>query len=86
MVNVVWYDGVDAYVSKFILEYDSENNLKDESMNALLHDLEGNGEVLKVDALYPVNFTNIVAMEKSGTDEQKVAVQRFRRMFFGEDE
>lgn len=86
MTNVVWYDGVNAYVSKFILEYDMENNLKDESLKALRYYLEGNGELLKVDSLYPVNFTNIVSMEKNGTDEQKVAVQRFRRMFFDEDE
>lgn len=86
MCNVVWYDGIDAFVSKFILEFDSENSLKEESLKAVQYDLEGNGELLKVDSLYPVNFTNIVAMEKNGTDEQKVAVQRFRRMFFGEDE
>ena len=86
MCNVVWYDGIDAFVSKFILEFDMENNLKKESLKRLEQDLEGNGELLKVDSLYPVNFSNIVAMEKNGSDEQKIAVQRFKRMFFGEQE
>lgn len=95
VVNVVWYDGVGAYVSKFILQI--ERVLRDgyvhleptsESKHRLEDYLTGNGEVLKYDALYEVDLDNIVAFknyEKSDLRSEKelfAAYDRFKRMWF----
>jgi len=94
MTNVVWYDGSDAYVSKFILKQkrtdDGANDtVTEESEDRVRQYLgEGNGEVLKIDVLYGLSFDSIVALkdyEKSGYKsevEQFAAYERFKEIWF----
>lgn len=60
--NVVWYDGVDAYVSKFILKSNPEQAQGDlqDYWNRNGYD----GEVLKLDYLYSVNLENIFSFKR----------------------
>ena len=76
MCNVVWYDGANAYVSKFVLPSDEKV-----ARNETVKYLSGNGEVLKIDYLYPVDLDNIVAL-KNGDPEQMTTYERFKTMFF----
>lgn len=91
MCNVVWYDGQDAYVSKFVLKADEINDvvgITEESDRKVRSYISGNGEVLKVDLLYPVDFDNIVALksyENSHLEseiELYAAYDRFKHMWF----
>ena len=81
MCNVVWYDGVDAYVSKFVLRCD-ENGVTQESEGLVGQYLNGNGEVLKIDRLYPVTLENIVALKDSKEEQQQWAYNRFNEFYF----
>lgn len=88
MCNVVWYNGSDAYVSKFILKATGEG-VTEESKKLLDQCIEeGNGEVLKIDPLYYVDFDNIVALktyEDSNSEYERSlynAYERFKEMWF----
>ena len=83
LFNVVWYDccSSSAYVSKFILSQ-NHGDISEETVNHLVEYLEGNGELLKVDYLYPLSFDNIIAMETSDDVEKKIIVDRFKYMYF----
>ena len=81
MCNVVWYDGCDAFVSKFILKCDL-GGITEESEGLLRQELNGNGELLKVDKLYPVDFDNIVALKDTEQPELQEAYNRFKDMWF----
>ena len=72
LVNVVWYDGTDAYVSKFIIKEGDEKKIKEY--------LKFNGEVLKIDKLIQVEDEEIYHFI-NGTDEEKCAVDRYFRMY-----
>ena len=78
LVNVVWYDGVEAYVSKFILQCD-EGELTEDSKKRTEEYLDGNGEILKFDVCYAVKLENIIAYKNS--DHQEI-YQRFEEMWF----
>jgi len=87
MCNVVWYDGTDAFVSKFVLQAEDDEITADSRYRVSKY-LDGNGEVLKIDPLYPVDFDNIVALktyENSSLEseiEQFAAYDRFKEMWF----
>lgn len=87
MCNVVWYDGSDAYVSKFILKA-TEEGVTEESEGLVGQYLNGNGELLKIDPLYYVNFDNIIALktyEDSNSEHERSlynAYERFKEMWF----
>lgn len=79
MYNVVWYDGVDAYVSKMILKSDKTKAIKD-----AINYLKGNGEVLKVDLLYTLERENILAILKDygeSNPDNKLIADRFSEMY-----
>lgn len=78
LVNVVWYDGVEAYVSKFILQ-DNDHELTKDSKNRTEEYLDGNGEILKFDICYALELKNIVAYKDSDHPE---IYQRFEEMWF----
>ena len=89
LTNVVWYDGCYAYTSKFILKVDENwEDVTEESEHALRKYLDGNGEVLKIDKLYPVDFDEIVAFGNLSNstieaDKEKYsAYERFKEMWF----
>lgn len=86
VVNAVWYDGCEAFVSKFIVQVDivdSELGITEESKQKLMAYLNGNGELLKVDMLYPVDLDNILAMrDNSDSPEYQAAFERFKNMWF----
>ena len=93
MTNVVWYDGQDAYVSKFIIKVDRINPTDDwmptvESTGFVGQYLSGNGEILKYDVLHTMEFDNIVALENykdskyENEIEQYAAYCRFKEMYF----
>lgn len=79
MYNVVWYDGEDAYVSKFVLDTNKEQAEKDLCKLWSLNGYEG--EILKIDQLYVVNFENINALN-NGDNTQKITFNRFIEMYF----
>lgn len=81
LFNVVWYDDSSAYVSKFILLND-HGGISNGTLNRLEEYLEGNGNVLKIDYLYPLSFANIKAMETSNENELMTSVHRFAEMYF----
>lgn len=77
MYNVVTYDGVDAFVSKFILP--AELHL-DEAIS-IFAVMGYDCEVLKIDALYPMTFDNIIAL-KDGNSNERCTFEGFNDMFF----
>ena len=97
MVNVVWYDGEGAYISKFVLEAERTGELEsleitEDAKQLVENYISGNGEVLKFDELFSVNLDNIIAYknvyeeEDNPTEYQKecyAAYDRFRKMYGG---
>lgn len=86
LYNVVFYDGVDAFVSKFVASADETDARKH-----IVSYSHGNGEVLKLDKLYPLSFEDIIAMKNVSDDymekvldarEKKNAVERWIVMYF----
>lgn len=84
MVNVVWYDGCDAYVSKFVLRFDKDAEvITDESKEKLLdYMISAGGELLKTDVLYSVDLEEIIALKQAEQPELKAAFDRFNTMWF----
>ena len=94
MTNVVWYDGVDAFVTKFIVQAETDTekigtsnywSVTKESERKIREYFDGNGEVLKIDPLYGVDFDNIVALGQCDEEYKKAereAVERFKQMYF----
>lgn len=83
LVNVIWYDGIDAYVSKFILPCSSDNKkVTTAGMKKCKEYMNGNGEILKFDVLYPVTLENINSFGVYGDNEQKATYDRFSKMYF----
>ena len=91
MVNVVWYDGVDAYVSKFVVQAEMITEkigepgfpqITNDSRRRISKYLDGNGEILKVDPLYPVELENIMALKGSDNSELQAAFDRFKAFWF----
>lgn len=80
LVNVVWYDGVEAYVTKFVLPVDESYQLTKETKSKVRKYLDGNGEVLKFDTCYPVSLDNILAF-KDDIDNSAI-YNRFETMYF----
>jgi hypothetical protein len=78
MYNAVIYDGVDAYVSKFVLVTDEQHAMYDlkKYWSAVGYD----GEILKIDKLYPLELRNIIAFEDN--EEYKNTFERFNEMYF----
>lgn len=84
LFNVVWYDGYDAYVSKFILEH-HDGNITPVAMGKLEKYLNGNGEILKVEFRCAIDFDNIIEMNGSTESCDKSAIDRFKKMYFREE-
>lgn len=79
MYNVVWYDGVDAYVSKYVLPQDEKSARND--LQRYWNTLGCEGEILKLHCLYGVSFENIIAL-RNGNEEQVRTFTRFEEMYF----
>lgn len=60
--NIVWYDGVNAYVNKFIL------NERTAKKDIVKYFSDINVEVLKLDKLYRVTFENIFAFKENNKE------------------
>ena len=85
MYNVVCYDGVDAYVVKFIAHTDSE--LCDIDVRKHFSQYSDT-EVVKVDGLYPLTIENIIAFynmkdggEHSSQQKEYRAAHTWAEMF-----
>ena len=74
---MLFFDYDTAYVVKFIVP--EEISLENASNLLITHNY--NGELLKIDKLYPVTLENIIAL-KDGNDEEKNIFERFNDMFF----
>ena len=82
LCNVVMYDGTDAFICKFVLKCD-ENGVTKESAGLVGQYLNGNGEILKIDKLYPVTLDNIIAMKDyEEQPELQAAYDRFVKFYF----
>ena len=86
LFNVVWYDGYEAYVSKFILEC-HDGNITPCAMSKLEKYLNGNGEILKVDYRHAIEFDDIIELNESTATQDNLAVElrRFKKMYFREE-
>ena len=93
MMNAVYYDGCNAYVSKFIGQVETNKDtvktldstlfeVTEETRKKIIGYLNGNGEILKIDPLYPVTFENIVALQNHPNAEEQAAYERFKEMWF----
>ena len=81
LFNVVWYDGYEAYVSKFILEH-HKGNITPSAMSKLEDYLKGNGEILKVDYRFSITFEDITKMIESTESSDKLIIDQFSKMYF----
>lgn len=77
LYNVVTYDGVDAFVSKFILP----DELELDAACRIFDKMGYNDEILKLDKLYPLTFDNIIAL-KDGNSNEQCTFDNFKKMFF----
>lgn len=91
LINVVYYDGCDAYVEKFIGKVAEEARGKyrpyvtEDTENIIEEYLKGNGEILKFDPLYPLTLDNIIAIANdgyNGNSENMAIVRRFEHTYF----
>lgn len=84
MCNVVWYDGLNAFVSKHILQVE-DGEVTAQSEELVEKELQGNGELLKIDVQYPMDFDDIMALA-TDTDKERhelhLAIDRFKDMWF----
>ena len=91
IVNVIAYDGTDAYCMKFIAEmeiFTTENfathveATKDAKLRIKDYvEEECGAEVVKFDEKYTISL-GILEQLKEGTEEEKAAVDRFEKMYF----
>lgn len=78
LFNVVWYDGVEAYVTKFVCRVDENLTITSDSKRRVKEYIDGNGEVLKYDLLYEMIWDNIIAYK----DQQDASIySRFVEMW-----
>lgn len=79
MYNVVWYDGVGAYVTNYVLPENEKEAKKD---IGIWWEKSGyDGEVLKLDKLYGMSLENIIAL-RNGNDEEIRTFNYFEEMYF----
>lgn len=84
LFNVVWYDGCEAHLSKFILEQNG-GKITPRAMGKIEKYINGNGEILKVDFRYTIDFDDIIEMNVSTASYDKLAINRFKKMYFNEE-
>lgn len=77
LYNFVFYDGVGAFVSKFIVP----ENTSLENARELISKMGYDSELLKIDKLYSLTFDNIVAM-RDGNNSERCVFERFHDMYF----
>ena len=74
---MVVYNGVDAFVMKFIMP---ENmTLKEAIKHPYIMGCDG--EKLKIDALYPITLDEIISL-RDGSFEYNCIFERFKAMYF----
>lgn len=89
MINVVTYDGTDAYCMKFIAEveksyvtdYGAYKFIVTDDATERITEYCGY-EPIKFDVKSVISLKEIVEYEKNGTAEEKAAVDRFEQMYF----
>ena len=84
LFNVVWYDGYEAYVSKFILEHKA-GKITLRTMGKLENYINDGGEILKVEFRYTIEIDDIIEMNESTAINDKLAIDRFKKMYFKEE-
>ena len=92
MINVVTYDGTDAYCMKFIAEvekryvihYGADKLIVTDDASERINEYceYGGVEPIKFDVKSTISLKEIVEYEKNGTAEEKAAVDRFKQMYF----
>lgn len=78
LYNVIIYDGVNAMVSKFILNSDEQQGMYD--LKKFWTNKGYDGEILKIDLLYGLDIRSVLAMTK--ISENKHIIDRFEEMYF----
>lgn len=92
MINVVAYDGTDAYCIKFIAEvekryaidYGADKLIVTDDAKERITEYCGHGgiELLRFDVKSTVSHKEIIEYGKNVTAEEKIAVDRFEQMYF----
>ena len=75
LVNVVVYDGVDAYVSKFVFRGEDEKQWRKD-----FYSMNYDEVALKFDCLYPVSLENILAFKEDNKTYH--IYEKFESMYF----
>lgn len=85
LCNVVWYDGRDAFVSKFILETQlvaiGELEPTKEAKEKVQDEIEGNGEILKIDVIRELSLQDVLDV----CEQIPQVKQRFDYMYFSQE-
>lgn len=76
LYNTVWYDGTDAWVSKFILPTDSRESLHEIAYIRDTYD----GDLLKVDEIGDIEFKDILKLKNDTDAQYRLAYKRFEDM------
>ena len=91
IINVITYDGTDAYCMKFIAEMEifttedfaTRMEATKDAKLRITDYVEGCGaEVIKFDEKYTISLGRLIQLKESGTAEEKAAVDRFEKMYF----
>ena len=91
MINVIAYDGTDAYCMKFIAEMEIFTTedfatrveaTKDAKLRITDYVEECGAEVVKFDEKFAISLGVLIQLKESGTAEEKAAVDRFEKMYF----
>lgn len=79
MYNVVWYDGANAYVTKYVLKSDEKEAIKE--LTRSWEQCGYDGEILKLDKLYYMSLENILGL-RNGNGNDISTFNRFEEMYF----
>jgi len=91
MINVIAYDGTDAYCMKFIAEMEIFTTedfstrveaTKDAKLRITDYVEECGAEVVKFDEKHTISLGVLIQLKESGTAEEKAAVDRFEKIYF----
>lgn len=77
IINVVWYDGVEAYVSHFIGQANDNLQATKRTKERITKYLDGNGEILKFDVIKYLGLSDVIDYKDKGDSDSQVIWNRF---------
>lgn len=77
LINVVWYDGIEAYVSTMIGQATATRQASKETRERITKYLDGNGEILKFDVIKYLSVCDIIDYKNKGNCDSTLIYNRF---------